>query len=675
MFLGEGLLTLIQRSASRRGSGWPITLSRVKTESAVHLTAVPPDELRALGEQTIERARTAVAGIRAGALTGLALLDRYDDVIAELTDLAHGAHLIGQTHPDAELREVADQLERSVQEELTAVELDHDVFQALAELSGSIGADDPGTRHYLSRILRDFRRAGVDRDEATREQVRQIRDRLVRAEQDFIQTIRSDTRTAAFPPSALAGLPADYLRSRPVGADGLVSISTEYPDYVPLLTYCSDSSVRERMWRLFRQRGHPDNIDHLATLLATRHELATRLGYPSWAGYAAEDKMIGSAAAIGDFIERIAAAAADRAGADHARLLARKRRDDPAASTVEPWDVAYLEDRLKAEQFEVDTQAMRPYFEYGRVKAAVIDLVGDLFEIEFRPVDTLPLWHPEVECFEVYRGAELIGRIFLDMHPRPDKFGHAAMFAMSAGKAGLRIPECTLVCNLPRPGASGPALLLPSDVQTFLHEFGHLVHHVLAGAGRWAGTSGCLHVEWDFIEAPSQLLEEWLGDPGTVTRFAVHHESGEPLPAESVVRLRAAQEASKGLEVRRQMYLAALSHQLHAQDPAGVDPAMVDRQAQRRFTPFEPVDGAWMPLSFGHLASYSALYYTYTWSLVIAKDLLTAFTAAGMRDQEVARRYRDRILARGGSAPAAELVEDFLGRPYRFDAYREWLDS
>jgi thimet oligopeptidase len=465
------------------------------------------------------------------------------------------------------------------------------------------------------------------------------------------------------------------VRAHAPGEDGLVAVTTEYPDIVPFLVYARDGGARERLWRAFRERGHPANVETLRRMLERRHELATLLGYPSWAQYAAENKMIGSAENITDFIDRIADAARDRAERDYRRLLERKQVDDPSATVVLPWDSSYLDDRVKAEQLAFDTQALRPYFEYGRVKAGLMAVVERLFSVRFVRVPDAPVWHPEVECFEVLgEDGRLLGRIFLDMHPRPDKFNHAAEFPLTTGKAGVRVPECALVCNLPRPTAGEPALLQHSDVRTFFHEFGHLIHHIFAGAGRWAGASG-IATEWDFVEAPSQLLEEWVRDADTLATFAVHHETGEPLPAELVAKLRTAEEFGKGLYVRQQMFYASLSLNLYASDPAGIDPVAVERTEQERLTPYRFVDGTFMHLGFGHLDGYSAIYCTYMWSLVIAKDLFTVFAREGLLSQATAARYRDAVLAPGGSAPAAELVERFLGRPYDFAAYQAWLDA
>lgn len=643
---------------------------------AARLASSTPEAVAEAAQAAIATARAGIEAVKAGGLTGLDRLDAYDEATAALGNTANRVDLIAVTNPDQATRDAADAAKQELAKVRTDISLDRDLYDALAALD--VSTEDAGTQHYVATTLRDFRRSGVDRDEATRARVRELQEELVGIGQDFDRNIRSDTRTAMLDPAALAGLPEDYVRSHPVGEDGRVRITTEYPDFIPFLTYATNASAREELWRLFRQRGHPANIDTLHRMLERRHELATLLGYPNWAQYAAEDKMIGTADNIAAFIERIAAAAKERAGREYDRLLARKRVDDPDAPAVLPWDASYLDDRVKAEQFAFDSQAMRPYFEYTRVKAGLMGLVERLFGVRFVLRTDVPVWHSEVECYDVHSGASedsgaVIGRIFLDMHPRPDKYNHAAMFPMTAGRTGKRVAECALVCNLPRPGTE-PALLQHSDVATFFHEFGHLIHHVFAGDSRWSGTSG-ITTEWDFVEAPSQLLEEWVRDAPTLAMFAVHHETGEPLPASMVTQLRAADEFGKGLFVRQQMFYAALSLELYRRDPAGLDPVAVEREAQERFTPYRHVDGTYMHLGFGHLDGYSAIYCTYMWSLVIAKDLFTLFDHNGLHDEPTARRYRETVLAPGGSAPAAALVEHFLGRPYDFAAYQSWLDA
>jgi thimet oligopeptidase len=597
-------------------------------------------------------------------------LQAFDAGFGALGEAAARSSLARNVHPDEAMRDAAERCEQEVDALSTELSLDRRLYDALAGLD--LAGADPATRWLWEKSLRDFRRAGVDRDEATRTRIRALRDELTRIGQEFGRHIKDDVRRLALDPADLDGLPEDWRRARPAGPDGKVTLTTDNTDYVPFVTYARSGKAREALWRLYRLRGHPANVDTLRRMLEGRRELARLLGYPSWAAYVTEDKMIGSDRAAADFVERIARASARRLERDHAQLLARKRQEDPGAARVDSWDSAWLQERVKAEQYGFDSRAARPYFEYRRVRDGVLDVTARLFGIAYRKVEGAPSWHPEVDVYDVVEGDELLGRIHLDMHPRPGKYKHYAQFTLSSGVAGRRLPEGVLVCNFPRPGAE-PALLEHGDVKTFFHEFGHLLHHVLGGHTRWNAHSG-VATEWDFVEAPSQMLEEWVWDPGVLASFARHVETGEPIPAELVQRMRRADEYGKGLWVRQQMFYAALSLELHRRDPAGLDPAALSAELQEAYTPFRHVDGTFFHLSFGHLDGYSAIYYTYMWSMVIAKDLFSVFQREGLMGP-AALRYRRAVLEPGGSRPAAELVKDFLGRPHSFEAYERWLDA
>jgi thimet oligopeptidase len=563
---------------------------------------------------------------------------------------------------------VAERCEQQVDALATRLSLDRGIYDALRALDPA--GEDPPTRFYLHRTLRDFRRAGVDRDEPTRKRVQALNEELVRIGQEFSRNIREDVRSVEVDPPDLAGLPEDYLRAHPPGANGKVTITTDYPDYVPFLSYARSGPARERLWRVYRQRAHPKNLSVLARMLEKRHELATLLGYPSWAAYVTEDKMIGSAQAASDFIARISAAAEKRAADDYQALLERKRRDDASADRVEAWDSQVLTEALRKERHGYDAQSVRPYFEMSRVQDGVLEVTSRLFGLEYRRAAGAPVWHPDVACYDVVERGEVVGRFYLDLHPRDGKYKHAAQFTLQSGQAGKRLPEAALICNFPRPGS----LLEHSEVVTFFHEFGHLLHHLLGGRTRWAGISG-VRTEWDFVEAPSQMLEEWCWDASVLQRFARHVETGEPIPADVVGRMRAADEFGKGLRVRQQMFYAATSLAFHDRDPAGLDTTALAAELQERYTPFRHVDGTYFQESFGHLEGYSAIYYTYMWSLVIAKDLFTVFHREGLLDPAPASRYRRSILEPGGSAKAADLVRSFLGRDYDFRPNEEWLNA
>jgi thimet oligopeptidase len=641
---------------------------------AARVLVQTPDKLLAACRADMQRAQQGIAildGMTAPRAYDAAL-QAYDEAMGALGDAAARASVCRNAHPDPKMRDAADQCEQEVDALATQLSLDRSVYEALAAID--IDRADDATKYYVQKTLRDLRRAGVDKDDAARARVRQLRDELLRIGQEFGKNIKDDVRAIKIRPEELDGLPEDFKQQHQPGADGLVAITTDNTDYIPFVTYAKSGRAREELWRLYRLRGHPKNLEVLSRMLQKRHELATLLGYESWAAYATEDKMIGSARAAEEFIARITAASEKRAQRDYAQLLKRKQKDDPRANSVAAWDSAYYQERVMAEEYGFDSQLMRAYFEYERVKKGVLDITARMFGIEYRKVTDAPVWHAEVDAYDVVEGDALLGRIYLDMHPREGKYKHYAQFTLANGVRGRALPEGVLMCNFPRPSGSEPALMEHGSVRTFFHEFGHLLHHVLGGHTKWVGQSG-VATEWDFVEAPSQMLEEWIWDLETLQTFARHWQTGEPLPAELLQRARAADEYGKGLWVRQQMFYAATSLEFHARDPRTLDTTKLMAELQDRYTPFKYVEGTYFHESFGHLDGYSAIYYTYMWSLVIAKDLFSVFKHEGLLNPAPARRYRGAILEAGGSKPAAELVRDFLGRPYDFAAYQHWLDA
>jgi thimet oligopeptidase len=596
----------------------------------------------------------------------------YDLMMRELDRAGGQSGLIKEVHPDSTLRQAAERAGQRVAALATEISLDRRVFDAIRTMD--LGGADAATRHYVSRLLRDFRLAGVDRDSATREKIKALRDELVLIGQEFDRNIRDDVRTIELSSAAeLEGLPSDYISAHAPGSDGRIRISTEYPDALPVFTYARNDDLRRRLREQFDNRGYPRNMEVLDRMIARRAELAGLLGYSSWADYALADKMVGAARDASAFIDRVVAASGEAAEREYQTLLRRKRQDDPSATRVNRWETAYLRELVRRDQYDFDSQQVRPYLAYDRVKQGVLDLSARLFGVTFRRMKNPPVWHPSVEGWEMLENGTLAGRFYLDMHPRPGKNGHAVHFRVRTGTTDGALPESVLVCNFSGGTPGEPGLMDHGELETFLHEFGHLMHSLL-GRQRWNGISG-VRTEWDFVEAPSQMLEEWSWDPTVLAGFARHHETGEPIPAGLVRQLKRATAFGRALDMRTQMTYARISLSVYDRPPAEVDTDSIVSAVTRAYSPVPRQPGTHMQTSFGHLNGYSAYYYTYMWSLVIAKDLFSRFDQSNLLAEEPARRYRKLILERGGAAPAARLVEDFLGRPFSFDAWRAWLEQ
>jgi thimet oligopeptidase len=598
-------------------------------------------------------------------------LRAYDDVLLELDAVGSQSQLVQSVHPVEGMRQTAEKVSQKAGAFATELSLNRGVYDALASLD--ISKADAETKYYVTRTLRDFRLAGVDKDEATRKRIKAIRDELVVIGQDFDRNIRTDLRTVTAKSAAeLEGLPADYIAKHKPDAKGVITLTIDYPDSLPVFSFAKNEDLRKRMYTEYNNRGYPKNMEVLDKMIARRAELARLVGFTNWADYITADKMVESASKASQFIDRIVEASGPKAAREFETLLKRKQQDVPGATGVTDWERSYYAELVRKASYDFDSQSVRPYFVFDRVKQGLFDVTSKLFGVTFRPV-TVPTWDKAVEAYEMLENGTVIGRFYLDMHPRKDKYNHAAEFGIRSGITGRQIPEASLICNLPGGEAGDPGLMTHDDVETFFHEFGHLVHALVSGRHQWIGISG-ISTEQDFVEAPSQMLEEWIWDPKTLQTFAKHYQTNEPIPTGLVTRMRRASEFGKAMTVRRQMMYARLSLSIYDRDPSKVDTTAMVKDIQNRYTPFPYVEGTHFQTAFGHLDGYSAVYYTYMWSLVIAKDMFSKFDRNDLLASAVAAKYRTSVLAPGGSKPAAALVSDFLGRPFDYKAWENWLN-
>ena len=594
-------------------------------------------------------------------------LDFLNSQFVSATNMSYRAGTLAGVHPDEAVRDAGDACGQALTQVYSDLTLSRPVYDRLSAMD--LAAGDDATRRFVEKLLLTLRLAGVDRDEATRERIKALNDKIVAIGQKFDRNIADDVRYLELDSvEQLAGLPEDYIAAHPPGEDGVIRISTQYPDVFPLFSYADSDAVRRQMLSLYNNRAWPDNEELLLQLLEKRHELAQLLGYPNYAELITADKMVGNAGRVQQFLDELNAYTEEAQAREYALLLERLRQDQPGAERVEPWQRSYLGEKVRTEQFEVDSREIRQYFNYEATRDGILTLVQDLFGVEIRPWDA-PAWHADVEAYELLEDGELLGRFYLDMHPREGKFSHAAAFPLQDGITGVQLPVASLVCNFPR----GRELMQHEQVVTFLHEFGHLLHFLFAGRHQWANISG-ISTEWDFVEAPSQMLEEWVWDYDTIASFA-RNADGEPLPRELLDRMVAARDFGLGLGTRRQLSFAALSLGLYNRDPEGLDLKAYSDEVARLYTPFEPQADDHFYASFGHLNGYSAIYYTYQWSLAIATDLFTRFEREGLRNVETAAAYRELILERGGAVPAAQMVTEFLGRDISFKPYADRLSG
>ena len=673
--------------------------SAVDIQDPLHIwtALVSADDAKAWVEHHLAASRACIAELVAvtGARTPENTLLPYDRAGWHLRMAGSQSGVMFMVHPLADVRDAAQQLSQVIGAESVALSLNRDVYQALGAIDAT--AADAATQYYIERALLSYRLSGVDKDEPTRNRIRVLADRMTHLSMSFSRTVQDDVRKIPIDNvDDLLGLPQDYLARHGVRAitqsaaspitqleaDAPVVLTTDPPEMTPVMSYAASPQLRRRMYLAYNDRGYPANKQVLLDLLAAREEMATLLGFRSWADLATVDQMMGSAANMRAFLNEVEAAARETAQHEFAELEAFVRERDPGALPLTLSDARYWEEQFRRARYDFDSQSVRPYFPYEQVEAGILATAGKLFGVSFVRSDSAIVWSPAVKAFDVIdndpsspqHGAP-VGRIYLDMHPREGKSKWFSECSLISGVLGLQLPEASLVCNFPQPTATDPGLMQYSDVVTCFHEFGHLMHEVLGGRQRWAGQSG-IATEGDFVEVPSQMLEEFFEDPELVRTFARHYQTGEPIPHDIFARMVQASAHGRALGTLTQVMYATYSLDTHDKPAADLDLDALLRSGYDRFSLYEFVDGNRMYAAFTHLVGYTSNYYTYLYDKVMALEFFAEFNKPDpedLIDSPTAMRYRREVLEPGGSKPARELVKAFLCREVSMSALRRWI--
>jgi thimet oligopeptidase len=655
--------------------------------------ASDPAALGAWVDQRIAEEKADLAKLLAvaGPRTVENTLRPYDDAVNQLAIAGNNANLIYSLADTAAMRDKGQALEAAISSAATDLSLDQKVYAALSAIPVSpatglsrgggipLPTGDPATRHYLERTLLEYRLSGVDKDDATRAKIRALQDKITELSLTFGRNVADGKLTITATTAEMDGLPADYLALHKPAADGVVTLTTDEPDVWPVLNFAKSADLRKRMFLAYMQRAYPKNVQVLKDILSARQELATILGYAHYADLATADQMIGSAANVEALLKQVDEASREAASREYAQLLAFAQQQQPGLTNIGQQDASYWNEQYRRAQYAFDAQSVRPYFPYEQVQTGILKTAARLFHVEFKPVKDAAVWNRSVDTFDVYDAAEanrgkLLGRIYLDMHPREGKDKWFSSDPVIPGIRGRQLPEGMLVCNFSGGTAGDPGLMQYNEVVTFFHEFGHLMHHILGSQGEWSGAGG-FNVEGDFIESPSQMLEEMFHDATILQSFGKHYQTGEILPASLIAKMNAASAYGRGRWLQRQLFYSSFSLQVHDRAPANVDLDALQKADTLRFSPFVPLDGDHFYASFTHLTGYASNYYTYVLDKVIALDFFAQFDKRNLLDGPTAMRYRKAVLEPGAGKPADELVKDFLGRPQGIDALKSWMNE
>lgn len=601
----------------------------------------------------------------------------YDDAQNELAIAGNNAFLLFSLADSAPMRDMGQKMTSVISAAATELALNTQVYRALAAVP--LPARDPATRYYLQHTLLEYRLSGVDRDAATRAKIHALQDKITNDELAFGHNVAEGMLTIKATRAELDGLPADYIARHKPNADGSYTLTTDPPDETPVMSFAKSADLRLRMYEAYHGRAFPQNEKVLRDMLTARQDLATTLGYAHFADLATADQMIGSAANVEKLIDQVDEVSRPAAQREYQELLAFAQQRQPGLKSISIADAGYWAEQYRRAKFDFNAESVRPYFPYVEVQAGILSTASRLFHVSFRKVSNVVVWDPSVDTYDVYDEApgdqgKHLGRIYLDMHPRQGKDKWFSSGPVVPGIRGRQLPEGMLICNFSGGVAGDPGLMQYDEVVTFFHEFGHLMHHILGGQGEWSGQGG-FNVEGDFVESPSQMLEEMFHSTAILQSFGKNYKTGEPIPAALVARMNAASAYGRARWLQSQLLYSTYAFQVHDQAPAGIDFDRLYQQDVKRFSPFAPVADDHFFASFTHLEGYASNYYTYVLDKVIALDFFSQFDPNHLLDGPTAMRYRRTVLEPGATKPAAELVKDFLGRPQNMHALERWMNQ
>lgn len=595
----------------------------------------------------------------------------FDEAQTELYNVGSQTSLLKSVHASKEVRDKAELLAQKISQVGTDLSLNQGVYRALSAIS-SQGLDE-ATLHYLERTLLQYRLAGVDKDDATRQKLRDLHDQATKLVLQFGRNVQECVnKVMVKDPAELDGLPADYIEAHKPGEDGTIVLTTDPPDMLPVMTYANNQELRNRMFLAYNTRAFPENRQILLDILKTREEIANILGYKSWADLATADQMIGSAESMKKLFAELEVSSREGAAKEYEMVLSFAKERQPGLQAIDMASRGYWYEQYRRSAFSFDSQSVRPYFPYDSVEKGVLETAAKLFVVEFRRAEGAEVWDPSVSAFDVFDHGKHIGRFYLDMHPRVGKSKWFSAFPLVSGVAGKQMPEAALVCNFPGGEPGDPGLMQYSDVVTYFHEFGHLMHAIIGGQVPWTGTNA-FSVEGDFVEVPSQMLEEFFRHPKLLQSFAKHYQTGEPIPTEAVERMNRASAFGRADWVRTQLFYSTYSLETHYLRAEEIDLDKLLQEGYQRLLPYTWIEGNRLYSSFTHLTGYTSNYYTYLLDKVIALDFFSQFEPNNLLNGPTAAHYRRTVLEPGATKPATKIVHDFLGREHKMDALKSWI--
>ncbi|MBI5742217.1 MAG: Zn-dependent oligopeptidase [Candidatus Niyogibacteria bacterium] len=649
------------------------------------------EEIRHVAEEAMREYEREVARVRAippEERNFRSVLHALETADAKFGDRCGMINLLRNVSPVKAVREAAHLAEEGLEKLGLAVAYDEELYRAVktvAEKGETLRADE---RKLLDDTMRSYRRRGFELSPEIRAKLLANKEQLADIARTFDKNISDHHDEIKMAPERTAGLPEKFLEGLARDEAGNYKVSLAYPELGPFMENARDPELRQALSDKNYQKGGRANLELLTAALKLRKENAELLGYATHAHYVIEDRMAETPERVQEFLEDLAAKLRPRADREYAELEECKRRlaigsaNDPNDHALKYYDGAYIAKQLEMERYAFDSEKVREYFPFAHVMRGVMEIYARVLGVKFRKVtEEAPVWHKDVELYTVFDigSDEPLGHFYLDLYPRPQegKFSHAAAFTVMNGRtenvSGEEVhaaPLLAMVANFTKPTAKNPALLAHGEVETFFHEFGHLMHGLLTRA-RFTSQAGT-NVKWDFVELPSQMFENWVWDKEMLEKLSAHYETGAPLPDELMDKMLAAKNFLGGRAKLRQYVLANFDLALHTGSPES-DIAKFYNELAREYMKVDLPEEAIFPAGFGHLMGYDAGYYSYLWAEVFAHDCFSRFKREGLLNMRTGAEFRRYILSVGSSREEAESLRKFLGREPNNGAFFEEL--